>query len=91
MIRWFLPFSLDKLGIVTFIASPLSLPLDVFHHEDNDGEGVEGEDEEDVEVGIAVVPSHPSLLVLVQQGQTVSYVPANVEQMRLDRHTDMTW
>ena len=86
----FLPFSLHELGIVTFIASPLSLPLDVFHHEDNDGEGVEGEDEEDVEVGIAVVPSYPSLLVLVQQGQTVSYVPANVEQMRLDRHTDMT-
>ena len=62
-----LPFSLHELGVVTFIAGPLSLPLDVLHHEDDDGEGVEGEDEEDVEVSIAVVPSNPSLLLLIQQ------------------------
>ena len=64
----FLPFSLHKLGIVTFIASPLSLPLDVLHHEDDDGESEEGEDKEDVEVVIAVVPSHPSLIIFFQQG-----------------------
>ena len=68
MIRWFLPFSLDKLGIVTFIASPLSLPLDVLHHEDDDGESEEGVDKEDVEVVIAAVPSHPSLIIFFQQG-----------------------
>ncbi len=33
----------------------LSLPLDVLDHEDHDGETVEHEHEEDVEVGVSVV------------------------------------
>ena len=58
-----LPFSFDKLRVITFIASPLALPLDILHHEDNDGEGIEGEDKQDVQVCIAVISSHPSLFL----------------------------
>ena len=43
------------------------LPLDVLHHEDDDGESVDGEEEEDAELGIAVVPSHPSLFLSAQK------------------------
>jgi hypothetical protein len=36
---------------------PVSLPLalDVLHHQDHDGEGVEHQDKEDVEIGMAIV------------------------------------
>jgi len=36
----------------------LSLPLDVLHHQHHDGEAVEHEDKEDVEVGMTVVLVH---------------------------------
>jgi hypothetical protein len=33
----------------------LPLPLDVLHHEDHDGKGVEHQHKEDVEVGMTIV------------------------------------
>ena len=53
----FLPLSLHELGIVVLIAVALPFPLDVLHHQHDDGEGIESEHEKNVEVGVPVIPN----------------------------------